>query len=192
MWGAMSSHGETVGDALGAGHEVGAHAEVLVGKEAARASVAALDFVADEERAVGVAGASQPLQELGRGHADAAHALDALHDDGRHVALGQFGLEGGEVIEGQEGHVARVVDGSHDARVVGGLDGERGAAVESLLGGQHAAAARDERGQLQRVLVGLRAGVDEEELVVGIAREAAETFGELLLEAVDDGVGVEA
>ena len=49
-----------------------------------------------------------------------------------------------------------------------------------------------EPGQLEGVLVGLSATVDEEELVVVVARHAAQPVGDLLLQAIDDTVGIEA
>ena len=49
------SHGEAVGYAFGAGDYVGSHSCILVGEEAARATVARLDFVEDEEDSVSVA-----------------------------------------------------------------------------------------------------------------------------------------
>ena len=49
-----------------------------------------------------------------------------------------------------------------------------------------------EGGQLQGVLVGFGTAVDEEERVVFVAAGLAQAFGHLLLELVDDGVGVEA
>ncbi len=50
------THRETVADALGAGDDVGTNAEPLVGEELAATSVAALYLVADEHRAVLLAG----------------------------------------------------------------------------------------------------------------------------------------
>ena len=85
-----------------------------------------------------------------------------------------------------------VVDGCHDARIVGSLHGERGPAVKGFASRQHTLAPRVERGELQGIFVGLGSGVDEKELIVGITAEAAQTFGELFLQTVDHGVGIEA
>ena len=48
-----------------------------------------------------------------------------------------------------------------------------------------------ERRQLQGVLVGLGTTVDEKQLVVLVAADASQSLGHLLLQFVDDGVGVE-
>jgi hypothetical protein len=57
-------------------------------------------------------------------HADAAYALDALHDAGRDVALSQLAVPGIEVVEGKIGDVTVVVDRSDDFGVVGDLHSE--------------------------------------------------------------------
>ena len=186
------SHGEAVGDALGHGDDVGADAQPLVGEELAAAAVSALYLVADECRSRLLAGLAQPLGELGGEHAHASYALYALYDAGADIALPQLGLPGGQVVDGQEGDVLAVVDGGHYLGVVGHLHGQRRAPVEGLPDGQYPLAAVLEGGQLQGVLVGLRAGVDEEELVVVISACLSQPLGQLRLQGVDDGVAVEA
>ena len=83
------------------------------------------------------------------------------------------------------------VDGGNNLGVVGHFDGQRGAAVESLLGTEHTGAAVGERRQFQRVLVGLGSAVDEEQLVVVIAADLAQSLGQLLLQLVNHRVRVE-
>jgi hypothetical protein len=63
--------------------------------------------------------------------------------------------------------------------------------VESLLAAEHAGIARLERCELQGVLVGLGPAADEKQLVVVVAADASQSLGHLLLQFVDDGVGVE-
>lgn len=65
---------ESVADAFGAGNDVGANIEVLMGKKAAATPVAALYFITDEHGAALVAGTAQTLHELGGSQADAAHS----------------------------------------------------------------------------------------------------------------------
>ena len=88
--------------------------------------------------------------------------------------------------------MAAAVDGRRDARVVGGLDGQRRAAVKGVARGQNAAAPRVEGGELQGVFVGLGPRVDQEEVIVVVARGAAQAFGQLRLQVVLHRVGVEA
>ena len=133
-----------------------------MGEEAARAPVATLDLVGDEHGAVAAACLGEALCELLGCQLYAAHTLYALQDDGADVALVKLGLPGREVVEGEVGDVAVGVDGRDDLGVVGDLHGEAGAAVEGLGGAEHACAAVGEAGQLQGVLVGLGAAVDEE------------------------------
>ena len=147
-------------------------------------SVAALDLVADEHRVVAIAEDAELLQELLAHHADAAHALNTLDDDGAHVALLQLGLPRLDVVDGQVSDVPVVIDGRDDLGVVGHLDRQRGASVEGFLHREHAGSAVVEGCQLHGILIGLSARVDEEQLVVLIARRLAETGCQLLLEWV--------
>ena len=184
-------HGEAVGDAFGHCDEVRTDAEPLMGEELAAAAVAALYLVADEQGLVFGAGCAERLSEIGLYHPDAAHALDALDDAGAHVAFGQLGLPGGDVVDGQVGDVMVGVDGGDDFRVVGHFDGERGAAVEGFLCREHPCAPVVERGEFEGVLIGLGSTVDEKQLIVLVSTGCSEPLGELLLKTVDDGVGVE-
>ena len=160
-------------------------------EELTAAPVAALDLVADQNRAILLAGSCQTLGKLLGGELDAAHTLNALQDDGTDVALLQLSLPGGQVVHRQIGHVAVGVDGGDNLRIVGHLYGETCAPVEGLLGREHARAAIGKRGQLQCVLVGLGTAVDEKQLVVVVARDAAQSLGQLHLQLVHHGVRVE-
>ena len=73
-----AAHRESIGDAFGYGDDVRADVEPLVGEELSASSVAALNLVADEDRAIFLAGSGQPLGKLFRGQFDATHTLDAL------------------------------------------------------------------------------------------------------------------
>ena len=164
-----ASHREAVADALGHGDHVGAHAQMLVGEELAGTAVAALYLVADEDGVVSLAKSLQFLQETGLHHADTAHTLYALDDDGAHVVLLYLGTPGFYLVDGQIGDMAVGIDGSNNLGIGGSLNGQRGAAMEGLLGREHTSAAVVERGQFQCVLVGLGTGVDEEQLIVLVA-----------------------
>ena len=161
-------------------------------EELAAAAVATLYLVADEDGVVLVAKLTKCLQEVGLHHADAAHALYALHDAGTHIALLYLAFPRPYVVERQIGDVSVSIDWRDDFRVVRCLDGQRGAAVEGFLQGEDAGAAVEERRQLQRVLVGLCAAVDEEKAVVLVAASLAEPSRQFLLQGVLHGVAVEA
>ena len=185
------THGETVGYALGHRDDVGLDAQPLVGEELTATAIAALYLVAYQRGAIALAGVGQILGKLRRGHLDAADALYALQDDGTYIALLEFGLPGGQVVEWQVGDMAVIVDGCDNLRIVGNLDSQRGAAVEGFPGRQHARAAIAKRCQLQRILVGLGTAVDEEQLIVIVAAHLAKALGQLLLKLVNNRVGVE-
>ena len=122
----------------------------------------------------------------------AAHALNALDDDGADIALLYLAHPGSGVVEREEGDVVAVVDGRIDARIVGHLDGQRRAPVKGAGGGDDPRAAVVEGGELEGVLIGLRTRVDEEQGIVLISRGVAQTRCELDLQAVAHGVGIEA
>ena len=84
------------------------------------------------------------------------------------------------------------VDGCYDLGVVGGFHGEGCAAVEGFLCSKDPCASVVERCEFQRVLIGFRAAVHQEQLVIVVAAGLAQVFGQLLLQGVDDRVGVEA
>ena len=163
-----------------------------MGEELAAASVAALYLVADEHRSVFAARCLQTLGKLGCGETYAAHTLYALQYDCRHIALCQLSLPWLKVVERQISHVAVGIYGSDDFRIVGGFHCQRRAAMECFLCRKYAFAAGVERSQLHGVLVGLGSAVDQEQLIVVVTASFAQTCGELLLQGVDNRVGVEA
>ena len=162
-------HRETIANTLGTSNDVRFHAKMLVSKEFARTAVATLYLVANKHRARLVASLAQPLHKIGRGHAYAAHTLNALHNHRSHIALVQFSLKGRQVVEWQESHVAVAVDRCHNFRIVGSLHSQRRAAVKSLSRSQHTFASRVERSQFQGILVSLGPRVNQEQLVVWVA-----------------------
>ncbi len=187
-----STHRETIGYALGTGNHIGLYVQMLMRKEAAAATIAALDFVADEDGAVFVANRTESLEELCRRHTDATHALNTLHYDGGYIAFTQLCFKGGKVVERQEGNVIVGIDGSYNLGIVRCFYGERSATVESLRRGQDTTAPCMERSQFQGILIGFCAGIDEEELIIFITASLAEAFGQLLLQTVDNGVGIKS
>jgi len=85
-----------------------------------------------------------------------------------------------------------VIDRCDNLWIVGYLYGEGCSAVESLLQGENTGSTIVEGSQLQGILVSLGTRVDEEELIILITACLAQTLGELYLQLVDNGVGVEA
>lgn len=64
--------------------------------------------------------------------------------------------------------------------------------MERMLHGEHPAAPIVETGEFQCILVGLSTTVDQKETIVLIATDLSEALSELLLQDVDDTVGVES
>ena len=58
--------------------------------------------------------------------------MNTFNYDCRHIALGEFALEGFEVIERKELHMAVGIDGSNYFGIVGGFNRQGGAAVEGF------------------------------------------------------------
>ena len=185
------SHRETIGDTLGHRDDVGLDTQPLMGKELAASSVTALDLVADQHGTVALAGISQALSELWRGHLDAAHTLDALEDDGSDTTLRQFTHPRLQVVQRQETGMVVIVDGGDDLWVVRHLDGQTRPSVECFLAREHTGVARLERSQFQGVLVGLGTGVDEKQLVVVVATYLSQSLSQFHLQFVNHGVRIE-
>ena len=134
----------------------------------------------------------ESLCKLGSGESYAAHALYAFDDAGADIALGKLLLPCLKVVDRQIGGVAVGVDWSNDFRVVGHLYCQRCPAVEGLLGRKHAGASRLERCQFQCVLVCLGTTVYQEQLIAVVATGLTQSLCQLLLQLVDDRVGIES
>ena len=114
-----------------------------------------------------------------------------LDNDGGIGVRRQFLLRGGEVAQGDEGHLIRAVEGGADLGIVRDAHGAGGAAVEGPAEGEDLGTAGVERRQFQRVLVGLRPAVAQEEVEGVIAADLSEFLGQGVLQAVLHGIGVE-
>ena len=101
---ADGADGQAARQRLGQGHDVGGNLVAhnrLVAPQRARAAHAALHLVEDQHGVVLVGQFPQALEELGRGHVDAALALDRLHDDGAHALVHEFAGTVQVVVEGE-------------------------------------------------------------------------------------------
>ena len=124
---------------------------------------------------------AQGVHELVRRQLYAAHALYAFDDHRADISLGELGPHGLHVVQGKVGHVPAIVHRSDDLGIVGRLHRQRGTPVEGLPEGDDARAPVMERGQLQGILVGLGAAVDEEQGVVVVAACLSQARGQFLL-----------
>ena len=186
------AHGKAVGYALCHGDEVGTDAQPLVSEEFARASVAALYFVADEDGVMLITQSAQLLHKLLRGYADPANALNTLDDDGADIVFLYLALPGGNIIEGKVGNMTVIIDWSNDLGVVGSLYCQGRAAMKGFFGGKYARAAVIEGCELESILIGLGTRVDKKQTVVFVSANLAQSLGQLALQGVDDGVAIKA
>jgi hypothetical protein len=156
------AHGEPAAEALRDRHHVGRHAELLVRPERARAAVAALDLIEDEEGVVLVARLTRGVQQLGFERMDARLALDRLEQDGGR-ALAQRGPQRADVVarhhpearhERRERRLLRLLRGCRQRT--------HRAPVESTLDHHELAAIAAPAGELDRTLDRLGAGVAQE------------------------------
>ena len=201
---------QAAGDRLRHGHQVGLDAVVLDREQLAGAAEAGLHLVDDEQDPLAVADRAQPLEELRRRGDEAALALDGLDDD-RGDRLGgdlrrERPLERGErVARGDPAVLVRERDAVDlgrerpEPRLVGmrlrrEREREERAAVEAALEGDHRRPARVAARELDRVLDGLGARVEERGLDrAGERRESRQPLGVLDVDLVRDDreVGVE-
>ena len=112
-------HRETIADAFCHGDDVGFDAVVLMGEELAAASVAALDFIENQDRVVFRTSLAESLHEFVCRQLDAAYTLYAFDNHCADISFGQFGLHGFDVVQREVGDVPAVVDGSDDFRIIG-------------------------------------------------------------------------
>ena len=196
-----------VAECLGHRHDVRRHAEVLDGKQFARAREARLHFVDDEQRAMRRKDLLDALEVPLRRHDDARIALDRLRDERAWMA-GRRGLDdvldhvrAGEVtrfaILAERAAVAvrirREVDAAYRLRVrAPHLDArhahaELRAAVQAIAQRDDFAAACVDGGEQQRAFRRLRARRAEECLLQLARRDLRELFREVheILRQVD-------
>ena len=128
-----ATHRKAIGNTLCHCDDIRTDAQPLMGEELSATAIAALYLVANQHGAVFLAGSSQSLCKFGRGHLDAAHALDTLQDDSAYIALSQFSLPCWKIIHWQISDVAIIIDRGNNLRIVGHLYGQTCPAMESLL-----------------------------------------------------------
>ena len=145
--------GETIGNSLGTGDEVGGYVKMLMGKELTATAVATLDFVADEHSSRFCTSATESLHKFLGGKANTAHSLDAFYDYGSHISLLKFCLKGCEVVKREEGAMTVGIDGRHNLGVVRSFYGEGGASVKRLLRTEYAVLACVERSEFQGIFI---------------------------------------
>ena len=168
---------QAAAEALGQRDDVRLDAVGLVREPVPGAADAGLHLVEHQQRAGGGADLPGRGQVAGRRDDHAVLALDRLEDDHGGLARSRPPASAAGVAVRHVGDLAR----QRPERVrLGRLAGQRqrahGAAVEAALGGHHVGAA-GEPGQLERGLVGLRAGVAEQH-PAGPAGQREQQLGE--------------
>lgn len=186
-----TTHWETIADTLGYSDDVWLDSEVLVCEELTRTTITALDFVADEDGIVLIANLAQALEEVSLDHTDAAYTLDALEDDSTDIVLLNLLAPCVEIIERHIGDMTIGIDRCDDLWIGSCLDSKGGTSVEGLLSTEHTGTTIVEGCKFEGVLVGLSTTVDEEELIILVARCLAETLCQLDLQWVLDRIAIE-
>ena len=77
-----------------------------------------LDFIANQDGAVFLAGCLQALSKLRSYHVAATYALDCLNDTSTYIALGKFLLPSLQIVDRKIGYVTIVIDRSDDLRII--------------------------------------------------------------------------
>ena len=177
-----ATHRETITDTLGYGDEIRLDAQPLVSEELTASAITALDFIANQESAVFLAGCLQALSKLRSYHIATTYALNSFDDTSADITFGKFLLPSFQIVDRKIGYVTIVIDRSDDLRIICYLYGKGCSAVESLLYRKHAGSSVGERSQLQGILVCLGTRVDEEELIILITAYLAQTLSEFHLQ----------
>ena len=128
-----ATHRETITDTLGYGDEIRLDAQPLVSEELTASAITALDFIADEDGAVFLAGCLQALSKLWSNHVAATYALNRLDDTSAYIALGKFLLPSLQIVDRKIGYVTIVIDWSDDLWIICYLYSKGCSAVECLF-----------------------------------------------------------
>ena len=128
-----ATHREAIADTLGYGNEIWLDAQPLVSKELTASTITALDFIADEDGAVFLAGCLQALSKLRSYHVATTYALNSFDDTSTYIALGKFLLPCLQIVDRKIGYVTIVIDRSDDLRIVCYLYGKGCSSVECLF-----------------------------------------------------------
>lgn len=83
-----------------------------MGEELAAASVAALDFIENQDRVVFRTSLAESLHEFVCRQLDAAYALYAFDNHCADISFGQFGLHGFDVVQREVGDVPQLLMGA--------------------------------------------------------------------------------
>ena len=187
-----TSHRETVTDTLGYRNDIRTNTSVLVSKELTRTAITALDFITDKYCIVLVAQLTQALHEFRSYQTDTAYPLDTFNHHRTDITLCQFCFPSREIVHRQISHMTVGIDRRNDFRIVSSFYGQRSTAMKCLFLYQYTGTSVVERSQLQRIFISLSTTINQEELIIIITGKFAQTIGQLLLQLIDDGVGIEA
>ena len=186
------SHRQAIGNTLGHGDKIRLDSEPLMGKELTATTIATLDLIADQHGTIFLASLGQTLGKLRRSHDTTAYTLDTFENHSTDIAFSEFFLPRFEIIHGKEGHLMVIVDRCEIFLVIRDLHSKRSTAMERVLHSEHPTAPVVKAGELQCILVSLSSTVDQEKTIVFIATDLSKTLSQLLLQGVDDTVGVES
>ena len=156
---------QAAAEALGQGEDVGGDPFGLVREPRAGPADAGLDLVEHQQRAGPVAGRAGGGEVAGRGGDDAALALGRLEDDRRGLLVDRLAEGVGVAVVDPADVEAERGERRADRLLAGDRERAHRAAVEAVVGGDdhRAVLALLAADQLERGLVGLGAGVAEED-----------------------------
>ena len=161
-------------------------------KELTATAIARLYLIHNEQRTRLIACLAGSVQELCRCHTDTAYTLNRLDNNGGILLARKFALKSLHVVKIDEGNIRSLIGRGLDCGVIRQRHSHTCATVECAVHSQHAGTTRCERSQLNGILVSLRTTIAEEEFVVGVARQGTQLLGQLYLQGVDNGIGIEA
>ena len=159
-------------------------------KELTGPAVPALDLIQNEDDPVFPGQRRQFPQEGIFRDDNAADTLDPLNDDAGDIAFGQFRLHRSGVIHLHEGDLVRRIERRNDCRIVRYGHCTGSPAMEGMAECDDPVFPGMERSQLERILIRLRPGIDQEQRIVRHAAGLSQAVGKFFLERVADAVGI--
>lgn len=99
-------------------------------EELTASAITTLDFIANQDGAVFLAGCLQALSKLRSYHVAATYALNSLDDTSTDIALGKFLLPSLQIVDRKIGYVTIIIDRSDNLWIICYLYGKGCSAVE--------------------------------------------------------------
>ena len=142
--------------------------------------VSALNFIENQDRSCFAASFAEFLHKFGGWYLDTAYPLYSFNDNSTCVSFRQFLFHRFNIVEREIGDMTVIVDRSDNGRIVSRFYRQRRPSVKRLIERYDFGTSVIEGSQLQSVFVRFGSTVNQEQAVVFVTGNLAQSFGYLL------------